>query len=99
MKTIKNLAAIFSIGIAALSTPNLIGAPLGTSFTYQGRLNNGANSVNGYYDFTFTLFDAGSGGSIAGSTITQPALAVSNGLFTTTLDFGNGIFTGDARWL
>ena len=29
-----------------------------TAFTYQGRLNAGANAANGSYDMTFAVYDA-----------------------------------------
>src|SRR5215468_2381370 len=70
----------------------------GTAFTYQGRLNDGVNPANGSYDVTFTLFGASSGGSpIAGPRTNSPT-AVTNGLFTVTLDFSNQ-FPGTPRWL
>lgn len=31
--------------------------------------------------------------------VTNRAVFVSNGLFTTTVDFGAGVFTGDNLWL
>src|SRR5205823_840441 len=34
----------------------------GSTFTYQGRLNDGANPANGHYDLIFALYDAASGG-------------------------------------
>ena len=70
----------------------------GTAFTYQGRLNNGGYPANGSYDLTFALFDAVSGPAQVGTTLTKSPTAVSNGLFTVTLDFGNQ-FPGAARWL
>jgi len=70
----------------------------GTAFTYQGRLNDGANLANGNYDLTFALFDAASAGAQQGTTLTNAAIAVSNGLFTVALDFGNQ-FPGADRWL
>jgi hypothetical protein len=71
----------------------------GTAFTYQGRLTDNASPAGGAYDLTFAVFDAASIGSQVGATLTNAAVAVSNGLFTVTLDFGVGVFTGDPRWL
>ena len=70
-----------------------------TAFTLQGRLNSGASAANGSYDLTFAVYDANvSGNKIAGP-ITNSAVAVSNGLFTVTLDFGAGVFTGTNYWV
>jgi hypothetical protein len=74
-------------------------AALGTAFTYQGRLNDGGDLANGTYDFEFKLYDAASGGSQVGSTVTKNDVTVTDGLFTVELDFGSGAFNGDARWL
>jgi hypothetical protein len=71
----------------------------GTAFTYQGRLNDGANVANGNYDLTFALFNVVSGAGQVGATLTNTATAVSNGLFTVTLDFGAGVFNGADRFL
>jgi type VI secretion system secreted protein VgrG len=71
----------------------------GTAFTYQGRLNSGTNPATGIYDLRFTIYDAVSGGSVAGSALTNAATPVTNGLFTVMLDFGSGVFNGNARWL
>ncbi len=60
----------------------------GTAFTYQGRLNDGGNPGNGSYDMSFALFQYPSGGSAVLGPITNLAVTVSNGLFTTLLDFG-----------
>ena len=70
----------------------------GTAFTYQGRLNDGANPANGSYDLTFSVWTNSSGPAQVGGTLTNASSAVSNGLFTVTLDFGNQ-FPGAARWL
>src|SRR2546430_1567447 len=70
-----------------------------TAFTYQGRLDNVGAPDRGDYDLTFAVFDANSSGSQVGATLTNSVVGVSNGLFTVTLDFGTGIFTGPDRWL
>jgi len=72
---------------------------VGTAFTYQGRLQNNGSPANGLYDFKFNIIDAPSGGTILAPTIITNAIAVSNGLFAVTMDFGQGIFIGPARWL
>ena len=69
----------------------------GTAFTYQGRLDNGGNPANGIYDLTFTVYPAVTGGSANGA-VTNTGVAVSGGLFTTTLDF-HGIPDGSPAWI
>jgi hypothetical protein len=70
-----------------------------TAFTYQGRLNDGANPATGTYDLRFTLYDTAGGPGTAGSPVPKLGTGVTNGLFTVTLDFGAGLFNGAARWL
>ncbi|HXG47061.1 MAG TPA: hypothetical protein VNO52_05505, partial [Methylomirabilota bacterium] len=71
----------------------------GTAFTYQGRLEAGGTPYTGLAEMQFSLWDAASGGSQLGTTLTVSPVGVSNGLFTVSLDFGTGVFTGPARWL
>jgi len=102
MKTkIKSALTRAALALAALSTFNLqlsTAHAQGTAFTYQGRLNDGANPANGNYDLRFAIYDAAGGGAQQGNPLTNSATGVSNGLFTVTLDFGNQ-FPGAARWL
>jgi len=78
---------------------DLKAAPLSTSFTYQGHLTDSGSPANGTYDFEFKLYDAVSGGTQVGSTVTKGDVVVFEGLFGVQLDFGSSAFTGDARWL
>jgi len=71
----------------------------GTAFTYQGRLNVGGSAANGSYDLRFAVYDGDADGNQLGVALTNSAVAVSNGLFTTTLDFGSGTFNASSRWL
>lgn len=70
-----------------------------TSFTYQGRLTDGSTAANGNYDLQFALFDSLSGGAQVGSTQTLNTVAVSNGVFNVSLDFGANAFPGASRFL
>ncbi|MCX6926453.1 MAG: hypothetical protein NT154_25080, partial [Verrucomicrobia bacterium] len=74
-------------------------AAQGTAFTFQGLLTGQVVPSEGTCDLRFALFDAASGGGAVGSPLTNAAVGVTNGLFTTMLDFGAGAFTGPARWL
>ena len=76
-------------------SPGALGAP----FTYQGRLLDGGQPANGAYDLQFALSGVPVGESYIGSPVTAAPVAVSNGLFTVALDFGDGVFDGSARWL
>ncbi|MGC9336024.1 MAG: hypothetical protein ACP5JJ_17915, partial [Anaerolineae bacterium] len=79
-------------------------ATLGTAFTYQGRLNDASGPVTDTCDFTFKIYDeAGSGTPPTGGTLlgteTKNSVQVSDGYFREELDFGSGVFNGDARYL
>ena len=74
-------------------------AAQGTAFTYQGRLNAGAKPANGSYDLAFSLYSVSNNGTAFAGPILNSAIALSNGLFTATLDFGAGVFTGANYWL
>ena len=99
-------ASVFTVlALLALSTINSqlstahAQTPAGTVFTYDGKLQYGGSPVaDGLYDFQFNLSNAPTGGSQVGSTLPKTAVPVTNGLFTTTLDFG-AVFTGNATWL
>lgn len=73
-------------------------APLGTAFTYQGRLTDGGQPANDSYEFEFYLFDAETGGTNLGI-VTKEEVQVTDGVFTVDLDYGAGAFDGNARWL
>lgn len=70
-----------------------------TSFTYQGRLTDGATAANGNYDLQFALFDSLAVGVQIGTTQTISSVSVSAGIFTVSLDFGASAFPGGNRWL
>ena len=69
-----------------------------TEITYQGQLQSSSAPANGIYDFEFLLFDALSGGTQIGSTLTRSGVAVANGIFSVKLDFGAN-FPGANRFL
>ncbi|MDB6022295.1 MAG: hypothetical protein JWQ04_2152, partial [Pedosphaera sp.] len=74
-------------------------AAQGTAFTYQGRLNSSGASASGNFDFTFALFNNSQTGSQVGASETNLAIGVTNGLFTTTLDFGSVPWSGQLLWM
>ena len=76
-----------------------VGRTQGTALLYQGRLNGSAGPANGVFDFNFTVYDALADGNSVAGPLTKAATPVTNGLFTLTLDFGAGVFTGPDRWL
>ncbi len=74
-------------------------APMGTEFTYQGRLIDANDAADGEYDFEFKLYDDPTAGTQQGSMIYASEVDVIDGYFTVGLDFGSDVFDGDARWL
>jgi len=71
----------------------------GTAFTYQGRLSVNGVPANGSYDWQFRLASDPLGNNYIGSPYVTNGIGVSDGLFTTTLDFGSSIFGGSNYWL
>ncbi len=90
-------AALLALGLAIATAASA--APLGTAFTYQGRLESNAAPVNGSYDLIFRLFDSAAGGLQVGADLPKPGISTTNGLFTVSLDFGASPFAGQGRWL
>ena len=70
----------------------------GTAFTYQGQLDNSGSLATGTFDLKLTLFDAATNGNTVAGPVTNTSVGVSNGLFTTIIDFGNA-FDGNRYWL
>src|SRR5439155_1588244 len=84
-----------------IATTPLSAAPVSSAFTYQGQLSvkgSGNQSVKSA-DIRFSLFDAAAGGTQIGTTNELSFGRLPGGRFTATLDFGAGVFNGDARWL
>jgi hypothetical protein len=98
MKPLKFNCGGLILVLLACFVSDIVAAPVGTAFTYQGRLKSSGQPANGSYDLRFTLYDAASGSSPVGSPVTIAPVIVTNGSFTVLLDFG-AAFNGDARWL
>lgn len=90
---------IICIVLMLACTTTAWAVPAGTAFTYQGKLTDSAGvPMTGSCGMSFKLFDAATGGTQVGSTVTLPGVSVSGGLFTVALDFGP-VWNGQGRWL
>jgi hypothetical protein len=77
---------------------------VGTGFTYQGQLKDGAgSSINDSCDFIFRLWDSKTIGAQIGADDPVTGVEVTNGTFSAKVnsasEFGASAFTGNARWL
>jgi hypothetical protein len=90
---IQNIVLSFVVGAWLSATAQT------TAFTYQGRFNDSGSPANGFYDFSFALFDSATNGNQVGSTVIVTNVAVSGGLFTVPVDFGSTPFNGTPLWL
>ena len=99
MKTSFKLAVLVLPALLILNSQLSTAFAQGTAFTYQGRLNDGGSPASGSYDLTFTLFGVNAGGVAVAGPVTNSAVDVTNGLFTTLVDFGPDVFTGGSNWL
>ena len=79
---------------------NIVAASLGTAFTYQGVATDNGLPATGLYDVQCALYDAPTNGIPIGPLLDFPGSRTdNNGVFTVPLDFGSGVFNGQARWL
>jgi hypothetical protein len=96
------LGLILFVGLTAglaLAQGPAVQAPVGSAFTYQGRLTDAAGiPVDDVCDLRFSLWDDAMSGAQVGSTVQVPGLDLEGGLFSTPLDFG-AVFDGTALWL
>ena len=74
-------------------------APMGTAWTYQGRLMDANVPADGIHEFQFELYDLPEDGNQIDGTVALRSVDVIDGYFTVELDFGGSAFDGDARWL
>lgn len=87
-KTLACLALLSSVAAVIAQT---------STFTYQGQLSADNAPANGQFDLRFALVDSAT--NQVGAPLTNSAVGVTNGIFTVTLNFGAGVFDGNARWL
>lgn len=99
MSSARMAAAGLAVGMAVVLGSPATAAPATSAFTYQGRLANGGVPVDGTVDLEFRLFLLSVGGAQVGPTVTINNQVVSDGLFTSSLDFGFTPFDGQALWL
>jgi hypothetical protein len=83
MKRRNNLAILFLALCLVLWSAQIGEAgPMGTAFTYQGRLIDANYPADGEYDFQFKLYDANSDGNQVDSDVNKPDVDVIDGYFT-----------------
>jgi hypothetical protein len=82
-----------------VAPPAVAQTPLGTAFTYQGRLLDGGSPAGGVYDLRFTLHATAVGSGPIAPAVALEDVPVSGGLFTVVLDFGATAFSGNVSWL
>ncbi|HEX3720113.1 MAG TPA: tail fiber domain-containing protein [Verrucomicrobiae bacterium] len=96
-----NQKTFILVGTALCSlftTANLAFAQ-GSAFTYQGRFQDNGSLATGTYDLAFSLYTNSAGGAPIAGPVTNSGIAVSNGLFTVTIDFGLSVWNGTSNWL
>ena len=96
-------SAVLVVALAGASVPGLAGelhlqegeaegAPLGSGFTYQGRLTQRGWPYDGTCDLRFGLWDAPEEGTLLAGPLEVAGVGVDQGRFAVTLDFGLQVF-------
>lgn len=69
------------------------------TFTYHGTLQDAGNAAEGSYDLRLTLYGAAQGGAALAVPVQLFGVAVHEGSFSTTADFGDLTSLGTQAWL
>lgn len=97
-KTRARIICAATLALAATAAPTLAGTAL-AMITYQGQLQNNGSNVNGPINFEYRLFTQEIGGTQIGSTVFRTE-TVSDGVFTSRLDFGLHAYTStEETWI
>lgn len=106
MQTNNLLWAVLLAGILSGPLATMAQTPLGSTWSYQGRLVEDGTPVNDLVDLRFTLCETEAADCTLGLSAVHDGQAgngapvdVIDGLFTVQLDFGSGVFNDEARWL
>lgn len=84
--------------LAVASSP--VAAQMASGFTYQGKLTGpGDTPVNSPTSLRFELFNAAEGGTSLAGPVTRTNVAVTEGVFTADVDFGNVFQSGNGGWV
>ncbi len=83
---LRNWGIWATVAVGLLVSGAFADAP--TTITYQGTLEQNGAGVNASVPMVFRLYDAPTGGGQIGPSVNNPAVGVSGGLFTESLDFG-----------
>ncbi|MHC4619996.1 MAG: WD40/YVTN/BNR-like repeat-containing protein [Planctomycetota bacterium] len=97
----RKILVMFFLALCLLVWPGQVSqaTPMGTAFTYQGRLIDANQPADGLYDVEFKLYDAVTDGNQIGGAIDVNEISVIDGYFTAQLDFGSDVFDRSAVWL
>ncbi|MHC4623534.1 MAG: hypothetical protein ACYS4W_06485, partial [Planctomycetota bacterium] len=96
---LRRVALVLALGLMVWQVKVSEAGPMGTTFTYQGRLMDSNSPAEGEYDFEFTLYDANTDANQIGWAASIADVDVVDGYFTVELFLGSASFDGDARWL
>ncbi|GAB4200072.1 MAG: hypothetical protein Tsb002_35990 [Wenzhouxiangellaceae bacterium] len=90
---------ILSMFVGLLITGNALGKAVDNAISYQGRLDISGMPANGFFDFGAVVYDSLTEGDQIGSILTIENVEVVEGLVNLDLDFGEGVFIGEPRFL
>jgi len=90
---------VLTLGMLTFQSNEVSGAVIESGFSYQGRLYEQGVPAGGVYQMQFVLVDSETGGTPLANALTNNAVLVTNGIFQVKLNFGQGVWNGDKRWL